>query len=174
MNRQKKTDVISDFKQLFDGSKATFLVKYQGLNVNNMQRLRRNLREVNGELCVTKTTLMKIAAQDVAGSEAFRNEFKDQVGLVFVKGDVSSVAKKLKIFADEHAALKVLTGFFEARVLTKQDIDFLATLPAKEVLIAQMLGTMQAPIATFTRLLHLLIARMLYTLKQIEEQKAKQ
>jgi large subunit ribosomal protein L10 len=173
MNREQKSEIINDFKQMFEGSNATFLVKYQGLSVNGMQTLRRSLRSVNSELKVTKTTLMKIAAQDIAGSEDFRNTFKEQVGLVFAKGDVSSTAKQLKQFADANEALKVLTGFFESRVLTKQEIEFLATLPSKEILLAQMLGTMQAPIASFTRLLNLLIVRLLYVLKQVEEQKAK-
>src|SRR5688572_26764440 len=151
MNRQQKSNVINDFKQLFEGSNATFLVKYQGITVNGMQILRRNLRSVNSELKVTKTTLMKIAAQDIPGSEEFRNTFKERVGLVFAKGDVSGVAKQLKNFAKENEALKILTGFFESRVLTNQEIEFLATLPSKEILLAQMLGTMQAPIASFTR-----------------------
>jgi len=174
MNRQNKSAEISDFKQLFEKSNAAFLVKYQGLTVNGMQNLRRSLREVNSQLRVTKTTLMKIAAQDLAGSEAFRDQFKDQVGIVFAQGDVSSTAKKLRTFATENKDLQVLTAFFESRVLTKQDIEFLATLPSREILLAQVLGTMQAPIASFTRLLNMLIVRLLYVLKRIEEQKAAQ
>jgi len=172
MNRQNKTAEINDFKQLFEKSNAAFLVKYQGLTVNGMQNLRRSLREVNSELKVTKTTLMKIAAQDIAGSEAFRDQFKDQVGIVFAQGDVSGTAKKLRVFANENKQLQILTAFFESRVLNKQEIEFLATLPAKEILLAQVFATMQAPAASFVRLLNMLIVRLLYVLKRIEEQKA--
>jgi len=172
MNRQNKSAEINDFKQLFAKSDAAFLVKYQGLTVNGMQNLRRSLREVNSELKVTKTTLMKIAAQDIAGSEAFRDQFKDQVGIVFAQGDVSATAKKLKGFANDNKQLQILTAFFESRVLTKQEIEFLATLPSKEILLAQVFATMQAPAASFVRLLNMLIVRLLYVLKRIEEQKA--
>lgn len=174
MNRHQKEAAVAGVKELFEQAQATFLVNYQGMSVSHVQSLRRALRESNGEFKVTKATLMKKATQDINGIDDFAIQFKDQVGLVFAKGDVSSVAKQLKTFSEQHDALKLLSGFFEARVLSRQEIEFLASLPARDVLLAQVVGTIQAPISSFARLLNLLIVRLLYVLKEIEAKAAQQ
>lgn len=172
MNRHQKEAAVAEVRELFSQTNATFLVKYQGMSVSHLQSLRRALRENNGVFKVTKATLMKKATHDMDGVDTFSAQFKDQVGLVFAKGDVSLVAKQLKLFSEQNEALKLLSGFFEARVLTQQEVAYLASLPAREVLLAQVVGTMQAPIASFVRLLNLLTVRLLYVLKEIEETKA--
>ena len=112
---------------------------------------------------------MRRASKDIAGSEAFSPFFKDQVGLIFAEKEVSGIAKQLSTFAKEHAALKIIAGFYQSRVLSSQDLAVLASLPSREVLLAQLCGTLQAPTASLVRLLHLLIARLVYVLKGIEE-----
>lgn len=171
MNRQQKEAVVADVKNMLGQAEASFLVKYQGLNVKDVLSLRRALREKEAQFKVAKARLMKIAAQDIEGIDAFRESFKDQVGLVFALQDVPAVAKQLVAFAKDHKSLEVLSGFFEAQMLSKQEVEFLASLPTREVLLAQLAGTLQAPIANFARLLHTLIARLLYVLTQIAEKK---
>ncbi len=169
MNRQQKETTVADLKQLLGTAQATFLVNYKGMDVHLLQGLRRKLRTDGGTLKVTKATLMRIAAKDIPGTETFAQSCKDQVGLVFAKSDISLIAKQLFIFAKEHQNLKVVAGFYESKLLSPQELAFLASLPSREVLIAQLLGTMQAPVTSFVRVLHLLIARLVYVLKQIEE-----
>jgi len=171
MNRQQKEAVVDDFKSLFTESKAAFLVNYKGLTVSQMQILRRNLRENGSALRVTKARLMKIAANDIDGIDEFKENFKDQVGLVFVKNEVPAVAKQLVEFSKKDSALKVVSGFFEYKVLTKDEIDFLASIPPRDVLLAQLVGTLQSPISGLVRLLSALTPRLVYILKQISEKK---
>lgn len=170
MKRQHKEAVITDLERMMTEAQATFLINYKGMNVPLLQGLRRNLRADGNTLKVTKATLMRRAAKNIAGSDSFAESFKDQVGLVFVQKDVSGVAKQLVSYAKEHEALKIIAGFYESKMLTKQELNFLASLPSREVLIGQLLGTMQAPITSFVRVLHLLIARLVFVLKQIETQ----
>ena len=73
---------------MLSASQAAFLVGYKGLSVAQIQTLRNDLREVGGNLKVTKARLMKIAAQNIQGIESFRDNFKDQVGLVFAQEEV--------------------------------------------------------------------------------------
>ncbi|MFA6526977.1 MAG: 50S ribosomal protein L10 [Candidatus Babeliales bacterium] len=174
MNRHQKEAAVAEVRELFSQTQATFLVNYQGMSVSHLQSLRRALRENNGVLKVTKATLMKKATHDIVGVDNFSAQFKDQVGLVFAKGDISSVAKQLKTFSEQNEALKLLSGFFEARVLSQQEVAYLASLPARDVLLAQVVGTVQAPIASFVRLLNLLTVRLLYVLKEIEAKTARQ
>jgi len=173
MNKQQKEVVVNDIKQLMGEAQAMFLINYQGMTVPVLQALRRSLRNEGGRVKVAKATLMQIAARDIKGAEPFAEQFKDQVGLVFVHKDVSGVAKQLVAYAKDNEKLRVLAGFYESKVLSAKDLEFLASLPSREVLLAQLLGTMQAPVTNLTRVLHLLIARLAFVLKQIEEKQAK-
>jgi large subunit ribosomal protein L10 len=171
MNRQQKEVIISDIKKLFSGAQATFLIYYKGLDVAHLQSLRKNLRENQSVLKVTKANLMRIAISDIEGTDGFKDQFKDQVGLVFVNGDVPSAAKKLTAFSKENESLKIISGFFEAKTLDQKTIETIASLPPREILIAQLLATMQAPISGLVGVLQQLIARPLNVLKQISEKK---
>lgn len=172
MNRQQKDAVVTDVRACMQSSEATFLVSYQGMTVASLQALRKGLRKDGGTFKVAKATLMRRASEDIEGSEAFSDLFKNQVGLVFADKEVSGIAKQLSTFAKENAALKLIAGFYQSRMLSAQDMAMLASLPSREVLLAQLCGTLQAPTATLTRMLHLLIARLVYVLKRIEEKQA--
>jgi len=171
MNRQQKEAVVDNFKNLFTNSKATFLVNYKGLSVSQMQTLRNNLRNAGGALKVTKARLMKIAANEIEGISEFKGNFKNQVGLVFVKNEVPDVAKQLVDFSKQDKTLKIVSGFFESKVLTKEEITFLASIPPRDVLLSQLVGTLQGPISSFVRLLDILTPRLVNILKQISEKK---
>ncbi len=171
MNRQQKEAVVSDLRRMISETQATFLVNYKGMSVSALQGLRKNLRTEGSKLKITKATLMRKAAEDLAGSDAFCSELKNQVGLVFADKDVSATAKQLVSFAKDNSALTLLVGFYEAKVLSKQELAFLASLPSREILLAQLFGTMKAPMGGLVTVLYQMIARLLYVLKRIEEQK---
>jgi len=173
MNRQQKEAVVSEFKDLLTTTKATFLVGYKGLTVKNLETLRRDLRGNGGVFKITKARLMKIAAQNIEGINNFQTNFKDQVGLVFVKDEVPTIAKTLVEFSKENEQLNVISAFFESKVMSKPEIDFLASLPTKEILLSQVVGSLQAPATRLARILHTMIFRLLYTLRQVSEGEAK-
>ena len=169
MNRQQKEAVVSEVRDKLASSQATFLVGFKGLTVSKMQTLRDDLRKLDGTIKVTKARLMKIASEKIEGSADFNNHLKDQVCLVFAEKEVPPVAKALFDFSKKNNLLRVISGLFENKTLTTEQVDFLAKLPPKEVLLAQLAGTLQAPYASFARILHTMIARLLYALKQISE-----
>lgn len=171
MNKQQKEVLVADIQQAMANAQATFLINYKGLNVPLFQSLRRAVKEDGSKIKVTKATLMRLAADKVEGAGEFADSFKEQIALVFAQSDVSGVAKKLVNFSKENEALKVVAGFYQNKLLSSQDLNMLATLPSREVLLSQLLGTMQAPIATVTRQLGQLLAKPLYALKAIEEKK---
>lgn len=171
MNRQQKESAVSDFKQTFSASQAAFLVQYKGLNVALVQDLRKKLREANGSFKVTKANLMRIAVGDIKGIDSFKEQFKDQVGLVFAQNDVPSVAKKLSEFSKAHESLKILSGFFESKVLSNQEIETLASLPSRDVLLAMVAGTIKAPLTALASTLNQVLCKPVYAIKQIAEKK---
>lgn len=172
MNRQQKEHVVEVLKHDFENSQASFLVGYKGLNVAQVLRLRKALRQQGGSFKVAKVTLMKRVAQDVPSVEQLIPFFKDQVGLVFAQQESPAIAKILHDFAKENQQLTILAGCMDSVVLSKDAVKILAYLPSKEVLLAQVCGTLKSPIAGLVHVLNMLILRLAFVLKKIEEKKA--
>ena len=169
MNRQQKEAVVSDVKKLFSDAQAAFLVGYKGIDVASLEALRKDLREIGGQFKVTKARLMRIAVKDVDAIQGFYDQLKDQVGLVLANEEVPSVAKALVKFSKGNKALRIVSGYFESKVISDADINFLANLPSREVLLSQLLGTIQGPTSKLAMLLNMMIIRLLYVLKQVSE-----
>lgn len=147
MNRQEKMQSIATLKESFSGSKATFLVSYKGLSVGQLQKLRRSLQEKGGELIVAKTTLMKRAVKGIAGVDTLAPYFKEQVALIFTSKEAPLVAKILRDFSKENEKLGIVAGCMDSNFLTGDLVVKIASLPSREVLLAQLCGTLKAPIA---------------------------
>ena len=171
MNRQQKEQVVELLRNNFTQSNVSFLVDYRGLSVAQLQSLRANLRKSGGVLQVTKTRLMKRAAEGVVGAQEMAPFFKNQVALIFVKNEPTEVAKSLHTFAKKNEILKIVEGYLYAQLLDESSVVRMASLPSKEVLLAKLLGTLQAPIQGFATVLNMNILRFLWVLKRVGEQK---
>jgi large subunit ribosomal protein L10 len=173
MNRQQKEVVVELFEKNFLTNKGTFFVNYSGLTVAQMQQLRRQLREKGGALKIAKMRLVRRALASVEGAEGLFSHCKNQVGIVFAhdSSEVSGVAKALNDFAKKNESLGLVVGCVDAQILDKTAIVRIASLPSKEVLLAQLCGTLNAPLTSFVFGLNSMIAKLLIALKEIEKQK---
>lgn len=168
MNRQEKEQVVQVLKDNFAKSPASFIIGYKGLTVNQMQNLRAKLREQGGNLKVTKARLMKRAVEG-QDTQALSPYFKDQIGLVFALEEPPAVAKVLSDFAKDHKGLQLIVGQLDAELLTSDAILRIATLPSKEVLLAQLCGALNAPIVNTAVVLNMQVKRLLIVLQQISK-----
>ena len=171
MNRQEKAAVVESLREGFTKSQASFLVGFKGLSVEQMQILRKNLRAKGGNLRVAKARLMKRAATDLPEAEAMLPYFKEQVGVVFAPDGPAAIAKVLSDFAKENEAMSIVVGCLESVLLDQDAVKRIASLPSREVLLAQVCGTLKAPITGLACALNMLQLKLLWTLKQIEQQK---
>lgn len=171
MNRQEKQRIIDLIKQDFASSQASFIVNMQGMTVEAVQQLRRELHAKKGTIKVAKNTLLKRATNEIAGINELAPYFKDQIAVVFATNEAPAVAKILFNTAKKQTHLKLKAGALDARVISVEDIEFLAALPSREILLAQLCGTLNAPIQQTASLLNQLIARLLYVLNEIEKKK---
>lgn len=171
MNRNEKEILVESLRSNFSNSQASFLVKYKGLTVNQMQDLRKGLRSNAASLKVAKARLMKRAVDDVKGVSELDPYMHDQIGAIFATQSAPEVAKFLSGYAKENEAFQLLVGVIDSRLYDAQSIQRIASLPSREVLLAQLCGTLQAPMTKTVTVLHLMIARLLFVLKQVEEQK---
>ena len=151
MPNVKNQQEVKNLAEKFKTMKGLILTQYQGLNVEEISELRSKLRPLNCEYAVVKNTLSEIALKE-AGIDAGSN-FNGPTALVIETGDIVSPAKAVFEFAKTHAKLKVKAGFLEGKFVDAAVVEQLSALPSKEVLIAKMLGSMNAPITGFVNVL---------------------
>ena len=168
MNRQEKETVVSELKENFAGSTGLFLVGYSGMTVAQMQRLRKMVRQNLGHLKVAKVRLVKRAIEGLPGSENLAPLLREQVALVFAEKESPAIAKVIYDFAKDNAALKIVAGYIDASVLPVAMVNRIATLPSREVLIAQLCGTLKGPMARLVCLLPKIKAEPVAAAQQAE------
>lgn len=147
MAREKKAQIIDELQDRFSRSSIVILTDHRGLSTAEINALRRKLREARIEYRVVKNTLARFAVERT-GRADLGGLFKGQVAVVLGYGNVVEPAKILTDYIrTSKSALAIKAGFLGTRGLTAKDVQTLATLPPREVLIARVLGGMQSPIA---------------------------
>ncbi|MDR2861683.1 MAG: 50S ribosomal protein L10 [Syntrophobacterales bacterium] len=141
MDRKTKEEVIAALREKIQNAKLVVLADYSGLNVEEITTLRNTLRKSDTELRVVKNTLFEIASRetDVAALESYLN---GPLAIALNSGDVVEPAKILVDFAKKNAKLEIIAGTLEGKVLTEGQIQALAELPSRDVLLAKLLSVM--------------------------------
>ena len=170
--RTEKQAVVTELKEKLSNTKGAVLANYRGLNVAQDTKLRRKLREAGVEYRVVKNTLTRIAANEV-GIDGLDKYLEGPTVIALSANDPVAPAKILSDFIRENKlqALEIKAGLVEGKVIDVAGVKALASLPPREVLIAQLLGTMQAPIAGFVRVLQGNISNLVYALEAVRKQK---
>jgi len=146
MSRQKKVQTIDKLQDIFSNCSIGILTDYRGLSTPELTVLRRRLRQAGIEYKVVKNTLARFAAER-AGKDDLVSLFEGPVAMTFGYGDITEPARALADYIrTEKASLSIKGGFLGDRLLTSEDVMTLSTLPSREVLLAKILGGMQAPI----------------------------
>jgi large subunit ribosomal protein L10 len=170
LEKREKEIFIDDMKGRLEKAQATFLVTYQGLDVEAMKSIRKELRKVNAEFRVVKNRLAKLASRNTQ-TECIRDHFVGPCALMITYQDVVSSAKVLVEQNKKSERLKLRVGQIAGKALSVDDIKRLAELPSREVLLAQVLSAMQAVPTSLVRALNGVVMNLLYALKSIERQK---
>ena len=147
MPREYKVRIVDELSQAITGCSAAVMTDYQGLSASELTILRRKLREANLEYRVVKNTLARFAAEK-AGKGFLVDSLKGPVAILFGYGEVTEPAKAISDYLKGAAEspVKIKGGFLGDQMLTADEITRLAKMPSREVLIAQVLAGLQAPI----------------------------
>ncbi|GMR04768.1 MAG: 50S ribosomal protein L10 [Thermodesulfobacteriota bacterium] len=171
MDRTDKEKYVEDLKGRLDKSGATFLAEYSGVKAVEMNEFRSSLRETSAEFMVVRNTLARIALKDTA--QAHLTEYiKGSVALAFSYKDAALAAKKLMEFAKDQPGVTFKAATLGERVLGADEIKALAELPSKEVLLAKMIGSINAPLTGLVGVLSGVPRKLLYTLNAIRDAKS--
>jgi large subunit ribosomal protein L10 len=168
---QAKEQVVKAIEQKINDASLIVFSDYRGLNVEEVTELRDKLRVPGVEFKVLKNTMMRFALKN-AGYEEIANQVEGPNAVLFSNEDVVGPAKTIFEFVRQHPNLEVKFGLLEGQTVSPDKIKALADLPPREVLVAQVLGTMQAPITSFVRVLNANLTGLVRALDQIKEQKA--
>lgn len=144
MDRRTKEETVTDLQNRFANATAAVLTEYQGLTVEELNSLRRELRGVAGEYRVAKNTLVALAI-DGTPYLSLKDLLSGQNGLVLGYGDVIGLAKVISRYASENEKFSIKGGVTEDQFLETAKVEALATLPGKEALRAQLLGVLSQP-----------------------------
>lgn len=141
MARPDKAAAVAELTDKFSSSAATVLTEYRGLSVKNLQELRRSLGD-EATYAVAKNTLTQIAAKQ-AGIEGLDEQLTGPTAIAFINGDIATVAKGLRDFAKANPSLVIKAGVMDGRVLDAAEVNKLADLESREVLLSKLAGAMR-------------------------------
>ena len=143
MNREQKSNYVSSLKESLNNNEAMMIYHYQGLNVNQLDDLRNQMREAGALLKVTKNRITKIALKDTQHEEAI-SLFSGQTGVALSK-DPITLAKTLVNFQKKNDMLKIVGGVMDSKVLAPEDVAKIATLPTLDEARAKIVAILQTP-----------------------------
>ena len=170
MRLEAKQQITEDLHERFAKSAIIVLTDYKGLDVTSINDLRRKLRESNVEYQVVKNSLLVRASEDTEVA-AIKDHFKGPSAVAISYDDPVAPAKVLTQFAKDNKKLEIKVGVLNGKVLDVQAIKALASLPSREVLLAQFLATLNAVPGSFVRTLAEIPRSLVNVLTAIKDQK---
>jgi large subunit ribosomal protein L10 len=168
--RQEKVAVVEEVTAKLIAANAVIITEYRGMSVGQLAALRRQLRPAGAEYKVYKNTLARFAAQN-ADLGDLADLLVGPSGITFVTGDAAAAAKALRDVAKTNPSLVLKGGVIGGKVITAGDVEALADLPSREVLLARFAGALQAPLVKTAGLLQAIPRNFAYGLKALIEQK---
>ena len=169
-NIEAKQAIVQEIADKMKNAQGTVVVDYRGLNVEEVTELRKKARENNIDYKVYKNSMMRFAAKE-AGVEGLLDVLVGPTSIAFCEDDPVAPAKLINDFAGEHKALEIKAGVVEGKVLDVAGVKELAELPPREVLVAKVLGGLNAPISGFANVLNANLKGLVVALNAIAEQK---
>jgi large subunit ribosomal protein L10 len=170
MAQADKATAVADIAEQFKSSTATVITEYRGLTVANLAELRRSLSG-SATYSVAKNTLIKRAASE-AGVEGLDELFVGPTAIAFVSGEAVDAAKAIKNFAKDHKALVIKGGYMDGHALTVAEVERIADLESREVLLAMLAGAMKANLSKAAALFNEPASQVARLAAALQEKKA--
>jgi large subunit ribosomal protein L10 len=166
-----KTSVVEGVKEKMQAAQSMVLIDYRGLTVAEVTNLRNRCRKEGVEYAVIKNTMIRKAAEEL-GIEGLEPMLHGPTAVAFGMTDAVAPAKILVSFIKEVKKTEIKCGIMEGKVLDVKGVEALAELPPKEVLIAKMMGSLNAPITNFVGVLSATLRSLVYAIEAVRKQKA--
>ncbi|MBY0471060.1 50S ribosomal protein L10 [bacterium] len=175
MNKTEKTELAASLKDKFSKAHVAIFADYKGLSATQADELRKELRSKNTEVKVLKNNIARLLTREGQMGPDAQGLMDRMVGptlVAFSYGDPAATAKAIHKFAEANEALKLKESLLGAKRISAAEVEELAKLPAKEVLLAKLLGTLNAPVTNFVSVLAAVPRGLVTVLSAIEKKKA--
>ena len=170
MAKADKATAVADIAEQFKEATATVVTEYRGLTVAHLAELRRSLSG-SATYSVAKNTLVKRAATE-AGVEGLDELFAGPTAIAFIKGEPVDAAKAIKTFAKDHKSLVIKGGYMDGKALSVEEVNRIADLESREVLLAKLAGAMKAKTSQAAALFQAPAAQVARLAAALQEKKA--
>ena len=170
MAKAEKATAVAEITEQFKSSTATVVTEYRGLSVANLAELRRSLGGI-ATYTVAKNTLVKLAAAE-AGIEGLDDLFAGPTAIAFINGEAVDAAKAIKKFAKDNKALIIKGGYMDGHALTVSEVERIADLESREVLLAKLAGAMKGNVAKAAGLFNAPLSQFARLAAALQEKKA--
>ena len=169
--RSEKLSIVKEVSDKLEASSFVVAASHNGLTVDQLQELRGSLRALESELHIVKNTYLSKAIEQV-GWENISDALKGPTAMVTGQGEVTEVAKALTTFLKQHKNTAIKGGCLDGKALTADEVNALAELPPREVMLAMLVGTVAAPMSQLVGVFSQKLQSLLYVLKAVEEKKS--
>ena len=153
---EQKKAIVAELSERLKNSVTGLVVEYKGINTEDDTKLRKELRENDVKYTVVKNTLLSRACDEV-GLEDLKPVLEGTTALATSDSEYAAAARILCKYAKDHENFKVKSGYLDGAVVDMDTITALAKLPTRDVLLANVLGAFQAPIAAFARAMQAIV-----------------
>ena len=150
--RPEKVATVAEVRGKLEAADAALVTEYRGMTMKSLSELRRQLRTSGGEYKVYKNTLVRFAAR-AAGVDGADELLAGPNAIAFVQGDVAGAAKALRDYAKINPNLIVKGGLLGGKVISAKDVEVLADLPPRDVVLSQLAGLFEAPLSQMASLI---------------------
>jgi large subunit ribosomal protein L10 len=175
--KTEKVTAIADLKECFSKANAAFFADYKGLTVEQVNDLRKRLRAHKVQVKVVKNNLARIAVREAKLGNSAEQLIDTVVGptmVAFAYGDPAAAAKVVQKFVEENEVFTLKDSLLSAQRLSTKQVEELSKLPSREVLLAKLLGSLNAPAQNFVGVLAAVPRSLVQVLAAIEQKKKAQ
>lgn len=168
MNRTEKQEVVAALAEQFRSANNLFLIDYRGMKVVDETELRRKVREIDGNYLVVKNTLALRAAES-SGRESIGTYLEGPTAVAYHNRDMVALAKLLTEVGKTNPSFQFKAAYVEGKVIPPAEIQTIASMPSREVLLSRLVFLLQAPLQKLAAALKAPLRDLVLDLKQIEK-----
>ncbi len=167
----QKKQLLTKYQELLKEKPNYILVNTAKVGTTQIDELKKLLKEGQHKFMIIKNTLFKIAAQETEQPTVLQ-ELTEQAGIIVCGDDPTTAAKALKEMQKKHNTMETRYGILFGNVEDASKINQLAEIPSREVLLAQMMGSMQSPLSGFARVINGTVRNLVYALAEVQKKKS--
>jgi large subunit ribosomal protein L10 len=171
--KKDKVEKVASIKALFESNTSLIFTDHSKMNVEQAVMIRDKLAEMDATLLILKNTLALIAAKETFQDLKLGDLLSGPTSVIATSGDISAISKELQKFIKQFDVLKIKGGILEGNYLALNEVEEIASLPSKEVLIGKTVSVIGSPIFKLVSVLNALIVHAVLLLNAIADQKEK-